>query len=140
MNLIFGEMLSQVNPKVVYVVVGILLVSFVISLVKQAIKLAILVLIVTVGVSVLGPTATAFQDRYKFNISNGIATIQVDGKEIKLDKDEITKIELVNGGVAGYVVNVTYKDGLSSVTVPTFMSSMIKSYADKHKIQVEMHD
>lgn len=139
MENMMGEILSQLDYRVVYVVVAILIVSAILAIIKKAIGIAILVGVLAFGISFLGPMAKQFQADYKFDISStGVATIQAKGNMIKLGKDEVKSIDLVNKGVKGYVVNVTYTDGVGAIKVPTFMMTPIRLYAEKQGIPVKL--
>ena len=139
MDIILGDMLSQLDPKVVYIFVGVMIISAVLAIIKKAIKIGIIVVIIALSVSTLGPMAKEFQDKYKFSIDSGVATIQAENNTIKLDKNTIKDIELINKGVNGYELKVKYKDdGYSHIKIPTFMAPLVKEYATKYSIPAKL--
>ena len=108
------------------------------ALIKRALKVAIVVGVLAFGVSTLGPMAQSFQENYKFEVQDGVATILADGQTVKLDRSTIKDLELVNQGAAGYILKVKYVDGLGSIKIPTFMVTPIKSYVGKMDIPLSI--
>lgn len=134
MEYIFGGVLSQLDPKVLYVVVGILMLSVILSILKRAVKMAIIIGVMALAVGSLGPMAQQIQENYAFDVRDGVANITVHGQVVELDREKIKEVKLINKGTSGYSLKVQYDDAITEVKVPTFMVSEIKQYAGKYDI------
>ncbi len=132
--------LSQIDPNVIYVVVGILFISIVLALIKKAIKIALVVVVISVLLGGLAPMAKDFQANHKISVENGVVKIFVKGNTLELNKDLIKKIELVNKGVSGYKLKVTYEDGLSTIDIPDYMVNTVKMFVKENDVPIEMRD
>ena len=140
MNMLLGNILSQLDYRVVYIFVGIVFISAILAIIKRAIKIGIVVIIIALSMSTLGPMAKNFQDTYKFSVNNGIATIKTDSGTVTLDKNTIKNLQLINGGVNGYELKVTYADGLTDIKIPSFMAALVKDYTNKYNIPAQITD
>ena len=140
MNMIFGEVLSQLDSKLMYVLGGLLIMTVIVSLIKKAIKIAITVGLIAFCVTSLGPIATDFQNKYKMEVDKYKAIITIDNQKTVLNKEEIKSIQLINHGLSGYTLNITYKDGVASINIPNFMMNKVKSFAENSDIQVEVRN
>ena len=94
--------LSEIDPKVVYIAVGLLAVSALISLIKKAIKIAVIVIIVALCISYLAPLAKQIQKDYKVSIEDDKLYINIKGREFELSKEGIENIKLEHLGLKGY--------------------------------------
>lgn len=140
MNLIFGEVLSQLDSRLVYILAGLLAISVIIALIKKAIKLAIIVGVIAFAISSLGPMASDFQNKYQLEVNRDKAVITIDNQKTQLSKEDVSKLLFVNNGLSGYTITVKYNDGIGSVNVPTFMVKSIKDFAENQGIPVEVRE
>ena len=143
---IFNQFLSQLDPNIVKVCVAVLIVAFILSLAKKAVKLAIVVLVIAVACGGLIPKVTEFQKNYGVHTSNnGALIVTVDGKQFKFgdergdsDRNQIKDIEMVKESNGDYTVIINYADkhnentGNYTFSVPYFMKEPIKEYIDKY--------
>lgn len=128
--------LSEIDPKVVYIAVGLLAVSALISLIKKAIKIAVIVIIVALCISYLAPLAKQIQKDYKVSIEDDKLYINIKGREFELSKEGIEKIKLEHLGLKGYKLEVNYKDGFDSIMIPNFLINPIKKFIEDKKLPV----
>lgn len=140
MNMIFGEVLSQLDSKLMYILGGLLIMTVIVALIKKAIKIAITVGLIAFCVTSLGPIAKDFQNKYKMEVDKYKAIITIDNQKTVLNKEEIKSIQLINHGLSGYTLNITYKDGVASINIPNFMMNKVKSFAENSDIQVEVRN
>lgn len=134
----FAPILSELNPTYVWIFVGICAILVVLSIVKKAIKLALIVGLIGLCVSVVAPWAQDFQEKYKINFDNGALVMKVNGEDFRLDKEAIKSMQLVNDGFGNYSLGITYDDGLQTIGLPTFMTNTIKEFADRYSIPIEV--
>ena len=92
------QFLSNLNPNVIYLCLGILVILLVLTIIKKAFKLAVVVVIIGALMYGTVPLAKDFQSKYSIERDDrGAVVIKVDGNEFKFggDKDEqIKKIEM----------------------------------------------
>ena len=134
MDIVLQPILSELDPRVITGVVVLLLIVGVLALIKKVIKIGVIVIILALSMSTLGPMAHSFQENYKFNVENGVIRVVLDGAEYEIDKDLCKKITLTNKGVTGYEVEAEFKDEILKIVVPTFMMSKIQAFGNKHDI------
>lgn len=77
MELIAG-LIKVVDPKILYIAGAILAISSIVAFIKKAVKLAIVVVIIAVAVSLLGPMVKNIQQKYDFNVVDEVKTVRVN--------------------------------------------------------------
>ena len=137
-----NQFLGSLDPKIVYVCLAVLAVLIILTLIKKAIKIAIVLAILGVVIYSVVPMAKNFQNDYKFSIdSKGVLTVTVEGKELVLDNTEkrfdddirVDKLEVKRESSGEYALKIYYTDGTAQAfTVPGFMRTNLINYLDKH--------
>lgn len=143
-----NQFLSELDPKIVIVCIVILAVAFILSLVKKAIHMAIVVAVLILGCTFIIPKATEFQKNYKiYTNEDEVMVIVVNGKEYKFgdergDKERIPidHIEMTKQKNGDYVINIKYgnNQGNYAFTIPSYMRDTIKSYIDKYGYELKL--
>lgn len=108
------------------------------AILKKAIKIAIVVGCLMVASIALIPYAQSFQEKFKFSVDAGVATLVIDGAEYTLDRELIEHIKIENKGFDGYDVEFTEEDGVTYVQIPTYLVKSITDFADKYKIDYQL--
>ena len=101
---------SNIDTKYVYIAVAILGVAFIISLVKKAIKLGILVLVIALLLTYGGSMVSKIQEKYNINVEGDTITAVVDGKEYTLDLELVSEIVITDIGKGKVKVAIKASD------------------------------
>lgn len=138
METLLEPILAELDYRVVIGAVAILLIVGVLALVKKVIKVGIVVIILALSLSTLGPMAQSFQENYKFNVENGAIHIVLSGNEYTIDKDLCEEINMTSKGIKGYELEAVFEDGTLRVMIPTFMMGKIQAFGNKHGIPMNI--
>ena len=74
---VIAELIKLVDPKVLYIAGAILVISSIVAFIKKAMKLAIVVVIIAVAVSLMGPVVKNIQQKYDFKTVDEVKTVRV---------------------------------------------------------------
>ena len=138
METLLEPILAELDYRVVIGAVAILLIVGALALVKKVIKVGIVVIILALSLSTLGPMAQSFQENYKFNVENGVIHIVLSGNEYTIDKDLCEEINMTSKGIKGYELEAVFEDGTLRVMIPTFMVEKIQAFGNKHGIPMNI--
>ncbi len=131
---------SNINTKYVYMAVAILGVAFIISLVKKAIKLGILVLVIALLLTYGGSMVSKIQEKYNINVEGDTITAVVDGKEYTLDLELVSEIVITDIGKGKVKVAIKAADEnkskVAEVEMYRFMSNAVKKQAEKLEVPI----
>ena len=131
---------SNIDTKYVYIAVAILGVAFIISLVKKAIKLGILVLVIALLLTYGGSMVSKIQEKYNINVEGDTITAVVDGKEYTLDLElvsEIVKTDILKGMVKVAIKAADEnKSKVAEVEMYRFMFNAVKKQAEKLEVPI----
>lgn len=126
---------SNIDTKYVYIAVAILGVAFIISLVKKAIKLGILVLVIALLLTYGGSMVSKIQEKYNINVEGDTITAVVDGKEYTLDLELVSEIVITDIGKGKVKVAIKAADEnkskVAEVEMYRFMFNAVKKQAEK---------
>ena len=130
---------SNIDTKYVYIAVAILGVEFIISLVKKAIKLGILVLVIALLLTYGGSMVSKIQEKYNINVEGDTITAVVDGKEYTLDLELVSEIVITDIGKGKVKVAIKAADEnkskVAEVEMYRFMFNAVKKQAEKLECQ-----
>lgn len=131
---------SNIDTKYVYIAVAILGVAFIISLVKKAIKLGILVLVIALLLTYGGSMVSKIQEKYNINVEGDTITAVVDGKEYTLDLELVSEIVITDIGKGKVKVAIKAADEnkskVAEVEMYRFMFNAVKKQAEKLKVPI----
>jgi len=138
MEMILEPILAELDHRVIIGAVALLLIVGVLALVKKVVKLGIVVIVIALAVSTLGPMAKSFQEDYKFSIEDGAIHMTISGAEYEISRESYKEIVIVNKGMGKYEVQAVSNDGELKVIVPSFMISKIQDFGDRYGIPVTL--
>lgn len=131
---------SNIDTKYVYIAVAILGVAFIISLVKKAIKLGILVLVIALLLTYGGSMVSKIQEKYNINVEGDTITAVVDGKEYTLDLELVSEIVITDIGKGKVKVAIKAADEnkskVAEVEMYRFMFNAVKKQAEKLEVPI----
>lgn len=131
---------SNIDTKYVYIAVAILGVTFIISLVKKAIKLGILVLVIALLLTYGGSMVSKIQEKYNINVEGDTITAVVDGKEYTLDLELVSEIVITDIGKGKVKVAIKAADEnkskVAEVEMYRFMFNAVKKQAEKLEVPI----
>lgn len=131
---------SNMDTKYVYIAVAILGVAFIISLVKKAIKLGILVLVIALLLTYGGSMVSKIQEKYNINVEGDTITAVVDGKEYTLDLELVSEIVITDIGKGKVKVAIKAADEnkskVAEVEMYRFMFNAVKKQAEKLEVPI----
>lgn len=145
-----GQLLGTLEPNIVYLCLAMIAVLIVLTLIKKAIKFAVVLVVFAVAMYSLVPMAKDFQNNYKFSVdSDGVLTITVDGKDLVLDNSEpeskyddesrVEKLTVQKQSDGDYHLNIVYTDGSTQkFVVPSFMRSNLINYLNKQEYDYKL--
>ena len=140
METMFGDILSQVDSKIIIIAIIAFGISALISFISKAIKLGVTIAVMFMCLIIIAPIAKDFQNKYKFTTNETSIDMVIDGQDITIDKEGIKSISMINKGLSGYNVSISYTDGIISKTIPDFLVSQLKDYLDSHGIKYSETD
>ena len=143
MKLVMEPLLAELDIKLVYILAGILLVLAVLAIIKKVVKLGIIILIVALAVTTLGPKAKQIQENLNIKVADGVVSVTLDGMEYNLDREVIKEIRMESGlSIGKYKVTTTLNNGADGVSfdLPLFMGDTVKQFAVKNRIKLEVID
>jgi len=131
---------SNIDTKYVYIAVAILGVAFIISLVKKAFKLGILVLVIALLLTYGGSMVSKIQEKYNINVEGDTIIAVVDGKEYTLDLELVSEIVITDIGKGKVKVAIKAADEnkskVAEVEMYRFMSNAVKKQAEKLEVPI----
>ncbi|MBR1453448.1 MAG: hypothetical protein IJ593_02220 [Lachnospiraceae bacterium] len=143
------QLLSTLDPNIVYMCVAVLAVLVILALVKKAFKIAAVIVVIAILFGFIAPMATEYQKNFSITSEDGVLTLTVNGeqyvlntKEVK-DKygevdnsDKILNVEMQRLASGEYTLTIKYADGnIGKFDVPGFMRSPIISFLDKYNVK-----
>lgn len=135
MDNLLQPILAELDPTVVYIVVGLFAVLLILTVIKKAVKLALIVAIIMGCVFMLAPMAEDFQEKYSVVTETDQILIKVDGREYEINNPTaIKEAKLVYTGKQTIDVKIKYTDTNLNFNVPVFMGEGIKEFFEKHNI------
>lgn len=145
-----GQLLGSLDEKIVYLCLAVIVVLIIITLIKKAIKFAVVLVVFAVAMYLLVPIAKDFQNNYKFNVdSDGVLTITADGKDLVLDNSEpesrydnkarVEKLTIQKQSDGDYHLNIEYTDrSTQKFVIPSFMRSNLINYLNKQEYDYKL--
>ena len=135
MTSMLEPLLAELDPKIIWIIVGLFVALLIITLIKKAIKLTLTVACVIVALMILTPMAEDFQSKYKFDIADGKAYITAEGQEFIIEElNKVKDAKFVYNGLNGVDVSIKYTDTNMNFNVPSFLAESIQEYFDKYDI------
>lgn len=126
------EIISNINPIIIYIIIALLLIGMLIALFKKALKTAVTIIVIIILFTFLGPILKNFQDRYNIKIDGESLEITLDGKTTNIENIyEIDDIKVENTETTSdTTVTFIYSDGTEKVVenMPSFLSNSIEDY------------
>lgn len=139
MDNMLQPILAELDPNIVYLVVAVFAVLLVLTVIKKAIKLTIIVAVITGCVFMLAPMAEDFQERYQFTVEDSQVILKVDGREYIIDNPtNIKEAKLVYTGKQTIDVVIKYTDTNLGFTVPVFMGDTIKDFFEEYDVKYKV--
>lgn len=138
-----NQLLSNLDPKIVYLCIGMLAIVAIMSIIKKAIGIALIVAVLAVGMYFVIPAAQNFQKDYSISMSEDSIDLKVQGNDFSIqfgeDAVKIKSMEIVRNSEGEYKFDIKYVDGTSSnFKIPGFMRSTFLSYLDKIEIPYKL--
>lgn len=135
----FEPFLAELDPMIVWVVIGLFAVLLLITIIKKAIKFTIIVAAIIAGLVLVVPVAQDFQSKYQFEITDGKAVVVTDGQQVIVDNvGKIDKVTFTYNGLNGVDVEIKYTDTRMNFNVPSFLAESLQSYFDKYDIKYKI--
>ena len=127
---------SVLDPTLLKGGITVLALLVVLSIVKKAVKLAVFIAIVAIGVSFLLPVARELREKYSISMDGEQLVMVVDGQTIRIggDADLIRDMTLAKNTDGAYIVTVVYGSpgGKTSFEIPPFMRWAFQAYIDRN--------
>lgn len=140
MNSVLAPILGELDTNLLIVFAVLMGACILFALIKKAIKIAAVVgCLMTIAILLI-PYVKDFQNKFKFSIDSGVATLVVDGSEYIIDRELVEHIRIENKGFDGYKIEISEEDGITYITIPTYMVKNLTDFADKYKIDYEVFD
>lgn len=133
---LINGVLIQLDENTMYIVIGIFLFTAILTLIRKAIKITIVMIILALLITAVIPVAKDIQDKYGVRLGNGCIILKIDGNDVTIDKNSIKDIKITKEGVFGHDIEIKYSDGLSKIKVPDFMMTEIRKYFEREEIPV----
>ncbi len=134
------QILGSIDQRVLIAIVVILVILLIISIIKKLINLAVLVIMGMLLCSFVLPIVKEYQEKYNFQLDNGKLTMTVDEEVIEINKDTCKGIKL-NGKSENdefnYSVSIIVEDKEIEVDIPKFMEEGLVKFAESSNILVE---
>ena len=126
----------NINITYIYILIGAFILLFLISLIKKAVKLAVLMLSFILLLNIFGYFLEDIQKNYLLSVKNGTIQAALNGEmhEIKISDIEKIKINEENKITIYYEINGTEKT--FDVKVPELFLERIKEEAVKKGIEI----
>lgn len=140
MTTMLEPILGTVDPKIIYMFAGIMGVCIILAIIKKVFKVAIIVTIIAAIALAIVPFAEDFQEKYKYNLEDGIVTIMIEGQQYLIDRADCKSIEMQNEGMAGYSLRVVASDGALEIIIPTFMKPSVEDFASRYGIPITVRE
>ena len=137
-GLMKDNILSQLDPNIIYVCVGIMVVTLIIAIIKRAVKIALVITVVSVLVYSLAPMASEYQDKFSIHVGEGnVLEMNIDGHEYKVGGEDSgiksTEFERLSDG--NYNLKIMFQNGeIQYIEVPGFMRDAVVKYFDTNEI------
>lgn len=140
-----NEMLSTLDPKIVYICIAVLAVLALITLIKKAFVMAAIIAIIAVGAYAIVPIAKDFQENFSISINDeNQLVIVAEGNEFILGGEEqiIKKIEIERQQSGDYLMKVFYGDqsSVGIFTVPSYMRDTLLKFINKMEYQYTLFE
>lgn len=134
MSNVIYPIMAQLNSKTLVIIAAILIVAGLIAVIKKVIKLGFIIVVISLLIFALAPSAKTFQEKYSFKVNDDMAYITVNGSSYIINADEITSMKINDNKGNGY--KVMFNDGSDneSITIPSFMCPLFTSFASKYNI------
>ena len=140
MESMLEPILGTIDTRVIWVFIAVMGICIILSIIKKAIKLTVVIGIIAAIAIFVAPMAEDFQSRYHFEMVDGAITMTINGEEVSVEKDICKEIELENKGAEGYELRAVTTDGTLDIMIPTFMRDGIKTFAERYGIPIEVRD
>ena len=135
----FEPFLAELDPMIVWVVIGLFAVLLLITVIKKAIKFTIIVAAIIAGLVLVIPVAQDFQSKYQFEIADGKAMVVTDGQQVIIDNiGKVENVVFTYNGLNGVDVSIKYTDTNMKFNVPSFLAESIQEYFDKYDIKYKI--
>ena len=106
-----GSILMGIDPKVIWITAGIIAILGIISLVKKAIKLGIIILIVSLVVTYGGSYIDQFKEKYQFEFNSSGISVMVDGQKKEFSFDALNNMEVTPSSTNNVEVSIKDENG-----------------------------
>lgn len=135
MTSMLEPILAELDPRILWVIVGLFVALLIITLIKKAIKLTLTVACIIAALMILMPMAEDFQSKYNFDIEDGKAYITTEGQEFIIEElSKVKEAKFIYNGINGVDVSIKYTDTNMNFNVPSFLAESIQEYFDKYDI------
>lgn len=139
MSSMLEPFLAELDPTIVYIVIGLFAVLLLITIIKKAIKFTIVVAAIIACLVLVVPMAQDFQSKYQFDIKDGAAHLVTEGQEVIVGElDKIKEVKFTYNGLNGVDVKIKYTDTNMGFTVPSFLAESLQEYFDKYNIDYKI--
>jgi len=135
----FLSMFVDIDTRVIYIAVVVILIAGLLAVIKKAVKLGIIVLIIALLVGYGGSFLNSIKERYDFSINGTELYVRVMNNEYNIelvDVKEINVQDLGNGNVKMEIYDTEGKAYTTPITINGTIYQLIKKQVSKHDIVV----
>lgn len=138
------QMLGNLDPNVVYVCIAVLVVGIILTLIKKAFFLAIIMVVLFMGATMLIPMAKEFQENYSIGINDDEQLeMVVNGKTFTFGGEDngIQDINIERKKTGEYTLEIKYEDGgIATFTAPGYMRDTIIKYIKNNGFKYDLFE
>lgn len=139
---IMNNVLGNIDPMVLYICAGVLVITFLLALIKKVISIVIITGVLVLGCLFLVPQVLDYQANFSVGVNeDNQLEIMVDGKSFSLggEESDIVEIVLERRSDGWYDVKTETTEGSrGSFPVPGFMRSPIVTYLERNDTEYKI--
>ena len=132
-----ASLFAGIDIKYIYIAVGILVIGVLLSIIKKAFKLGLIVLVIAAILTYGGTAISKLQSKYQIESTGSTISLQLNGKPYSLDYSEIVSIEAQDLGNGKERLSISKLDSSKTfIDVPQFIYNIIKEKAEEKNIKI----
>lgn len=121
-----NNLLINMDPKTWYILAGLCAILLIISIIKKAIKLGVVILITIIMFLMTGPQAKDIHKSYNIQIDSDTITVTLDGQQTLIEREGLSDITMMRKEERGdnYLI-FAYKNGhTKEIQLPDMMEKV----------------
>lgn len=142
MNLkdLFINLLGNINPTVLYILIVMLIIAGIISIVKKLIHIAIAIAMVALIISVLAPAARNIKSLYDIRVEDDKIVVTVMDSTIKINKDIANDIEIKKENAFIYELRMASKGNDKVYKLPKFLVDKLLEFSNSLGLSLKLSE